>query len=229
MLSPTYKPGVYDCRPTAIVSGKTGVVSLKVANNNVLVPIVSNPVSFTVGTAIIASLSMAFDKAVYAPSEKAILTFTALDASGNPVADDGIYTALHALSFNVVSTSLPTAPFAGAFGAFNSMTGAGLQQITVYMPAIPTTFIATDLLDSTGIIPTLAKTSITTSAQVVGGTSVADANAAAANALNTQIQEAFTSVLTLSMNISSLIVALNLQFNAIAAIVARIMRIRGIK
>ena len=80
----------------------------------------SDPVKYTVGDAKIASVSLKADADSYNPGDKVTLTMTALDASGNPVADKSYTNALTAGGMTANALIAGAAPFASANVRFTS-------------------------------------------------------------------------------------------------------------
>jgi hypothetical protein len=81
-------PGTYWCEidPAASTSGKSTTVVFSAVGAAAAV-IKSAPITFTLGGTTPSTVSMAFDKTSYAPGGAMVLTITAKDAAGNPVAD----------------------------------------------------------------------------------------------------------------------------------------------
>ena len=116
------------------VSGKTATVTYSFTNTD-LTKISSAPITFTIGGTTIASETLAFNKTSYAPGEGMVITRTAKDAAGNPVAD-GIVA-------NAVSFSKPnggTAPAASFYVGGTSATSA--TSPTVFAPVTGGAFTA---------------------------------------------------------------------------------------
>ena len=72
--------GVYICPVTGLVAG-----TAKVTVRDATLGVVSNAVSLTVSGGTAATVKLAWDKASYAPGEKATLSVTVLDSTGNAV------------------------------------------------------------------------------------------------------------------------------------------------
>ena len=103
-------PGTYGCDfdPAANTSGKSTTVVLSAVGAASAV-IKSDAVTFTLGGTTPSTVALSFDKATYTSGAPVVLTITAKDSSGNPVADgtkDNL-TATAGLAFNY-ATGLST-------------------------------------------------------------------------------------------------------------------------
>jgi hypothetical protein len=114
------------------ISGKTATVTYSITNADTT-KISSAAVTFTVGGTTIASEALSFDKTAYAPGEAMVVTRTAKDTAGNPVADG---TASPAVTFS--KSVGGTAPAAGFYIAGKSATSATAP--TVFAPALGGSF-----------------------------------------------------------------------------------------
>ena len=115
-------------------SGKTATVTYSYTNAN-LTKISSAAVPFTIGGTTIASETLAFNKTSYGAGEAMVVTRTAKDAAGNPVADG--------VASPAVTFSKPvggTAPAAGFYVGGTSATSATAP--TVFAPATGGAFTA---------------------------------------------------------------------------------------
>jgi len=169
--------------PVSTIS--TGTAKFKVidASTVALATATSNEVTVTVSNASAATVKIAFDKATYAPFEKAIITVTPLDASGNKIqAVSGNYLAA-ALTSNVALTIAggSTATLPGASITTVAYDGtdatAGSLSYVVYMPAASGTVT---ISGKGGVaLPLAGQVALTASADVVN--SSVDAATDAAN------------------------------------------------
>jgi trimeric autotransporter adhesin len=83
-------PGNYYCDVVGVpgaASGSSATMTFTVKNDAGVVIATSNPVTFKVGGTTISSLALTLDNTTYAPGDKATLTLTAKDSTGNPIAD----------------------------------------------------------------------------------------------------------------------------------------------
>jgi len=129
--------GYYNASVTgaaSAASGKTATVTYSYTNADTTV-IKSAPVTFTIGGTTIASETLAFNKSSYAPGEAMVVTRTAKDSAGNPVADG---TASPAVTFSKPVGG--TAPAAGFYVGGTSSTSATTP--TVFAPVVGGTFSA---------------------------------------------------------------------------------------
>jgi len=115
-------------------SGKTTTVTWSYANSATSV-ITSNAITFTAAGTTIAKETLAFDKTSYVAGDPMVITRTATDAAGNPIADG---TASPAVTFS--KTVGGTAPAAGAYVAGKSATSATAP--TVFAPVTGGAFTA---------------------------------------------------------------------------------------
>jgi hypothetical protein len=115
-------------------SGKTTTVTWSVVNSATST-ITSNAITFTAAGTTIAKETLAFDKTSYVAGDPMVITRTATDAAGNPIADG---TASPAVTFS--KTVGGTAPAAGAYVAGKSATSATAP--TVFAPVTGGAFTA---------------------------------------------------------------------------------------
>jgi len=115
-------------------SGKTTTVTWSIVNSATST-ITSNAITFTAAGTTIAKETLAFDKTSYVAGDPMVITRTATDAAGNPVADG---TASPAVTFS--KTVGGTAPAASAYVAGKSATSATAP--TVFAPVTGGAFTA---------------------------------------------------------------------------------------
>jgi len=115
-------------------SGKTTTVTWSYANSATSI-ITSNAITFTAAGTTIAKETLAFDKTSYVAGDPMVITRTATDAAGNPIADG---TASPAVTFS--KTVGGTAPAASAYVAGKSATSATAP--TVFAPVTGGAFTA---------------------------------------------------------------------------------------
>jgi len=115
-------------------SGKTSTVTWSVVNSATST-ITSNAITFTAAGTTIAKETLAFDKTSYVAGDPMVITRTATDAAGNPIADG---TASPAVTFS--KTVGGTAPAAAAYVAGKSATSATAP--TVFAPVTGGAFTA---------------------------------------------------------------------------------------
>ena len=139
--------GYHKCDVTAIAVG-TAKFKIIDAATVALATATSNEVTVTVTQATLASVKVEFDKATYAPNERARIYVTPLDASGKAM-QAGSYTNLFsstgisvngALSYAGTLTTVDSLTAAGSIttaAQTSAATGAraGSMQYTVYMPS----------------------------------------------------------------------------------------------
>lgn len=175
--------------------------------------VVSNEVSLTVVNASAASVALSWDKASYAPGEKATLTLQVLDSAGKPVANN-TFTSLLAsggislsqaagngsdtLTAVTVTTSTPAQNYVGT-----STTGA--VTYTVYMP--PTGGTITASATGGAALPAAGQVKVTASA------TIADSGSSA-----------LAAVTALASQVSAFITKINAQITTLTDLVMKIQK-----
>jgi trimeric autotransporter adhesin len=232
------------CPVTALIAG-TAKLKVIDASTVALATATSNEVTVTVSAQSPTSVRIAFDKATYAPFEKAIITVTPLDKDGktlqgaartNILATGGI-TSTYAFSANSDTLTATTVDSAKSTTA---STTAGAQSYTVYMPASGDVVIS-----ATGgtALPLTGQVKVTASASVVNSsvdaatdaaneatdaanaaTDAALAAADAADAATAAAQDASDAVAALSASVSKLISSLRAQITSLTNLVIKIQK-----
>ena len=199
--------GYHKCDVTAIATG-TAKFKIIDASTVALATATSNEVTVTVTAATVASVKVEFNKATYAPNERAIIYVTPLDAAGKAM-QAGSYTNLFsstgisvngALSYAGTSTTADSLTAAGSIttAAQTSSTSgarAGSMQYVVYMPSAG----GTVTLTATG--GTALAESLRTAGGITASATVTDSGAAAlaaVNALATTVASLRTLITTLT-------------------------------
>jgi trimeric autotransporter adhesin len=207
------------------------------------------PVKVTAGTA--STVKIAFDKATYAPGEKAVVSVTVLDAAGgilpatgtstttiaNVFTSTGIVSSVALTGAALTSTDVVIAPSSSS----TSGTTAGSQNYVVYMPMASgdVTLTATG---STGLA-TAGRVAVSATASVVNSsvdaatdaaneatdaanaaTDAALAAADAADAATAAAQDASDAVAALSASVSKLISSLRAQITSLTNLVIKIQK-----
>jgi len=167
--------------------------------------VTSNEVSVVVNTALAATVKLEFDKATYAPGERARIYVTPLDSTGKPfavstnanlLASGGISTA-QALTFAGSTTTADSLTVVSITTKANSSSTsgakAGSMEYTVYMP----TSGGTVTISATGgtSLPLAGRVAVTASATVTDSGAAA---LAAVNALATTVASLRTLITTLT-------------------------------
>jgi trimeric autotransporter adhesin len=225
----------------------TGTAKFKVidASTVALATATSNEVTVTVSNASAASVKLAFDKASYAPFEKALVTVTVLDKDGKALQGARYSDALAAggitstYAFGSGSDTL-TGTVINTAEANGTSTTAGAQTFTVYMPGSgDVTISATggSSLAAAGQVKVTATASVVNSS-VDAATDAANeatdaANAAtdaalaaadAADAATAAAQDASDAVAALSASVSKLISSLRAQITSLTNLVIKIQK-----
>jgi len=194
----------HNCPITALTAG-TAKFKIIDASTVAAATATSNEVTVTVSAATAASVKLEFDKATYAPNERARIYVTPLDKDGKPmqsatyanlltsagitlngsVSYTGTTTTADSLTVTSYTTSAQSSSTSGA--------KAGSMQFTVYMPAAG----GTVTLSATGgaSLPQAGQVAVTTSATVTDSGSAA---LAAVTALATTVASLKTLITTLT-------------------------------
>jgi hypothetical protein len=204
----TYSPTLarHECSVNAIATG-TAKFKIIDAATVALATATSNEVTVTVTAATAASVKIEFDKATYAPNERARIYVTPLDSTGKAMQSSTItslftaggisvngavsYTGstTTADSLTATATSLTTAAQTSA----TSGARAGSMQFTVYMPSAGGV-VTLSATGGTGL-PLAGRVAVTASATVTDSGAAA---LAAVNALATTVASLRTLITTLT-------------------------------
>jgi len=200
----------------------------------------SNEVTVTVSNAAPASVKLSFDKATYAPFEKATITVTPLDKDGKPVAKQttaALVTTAGITSNYAFSAGSDTLT---AAGGITTSALTGVKKYTVYMPGTGTVTIT-----ATGgtALPIAGQVAVTASATVVNSsvdaatdaaneatdaanaaTDAALAAADAADAATAAAQDASDAVAALSAQVEKLVASLKAQLTSLTNLVIKIQK-----
>ncbi|CAN2171058.1 hypothetical protein MCEMZLE2_00049 [Candidatus Nanopelagicaceae bacterium] len=236
------------CPVTALT---VGTAKLKVidASTVAAATATSNEITVTVKAQIPSSVKIAFDKATYAPNEKAFITVTPLDAAGTTMqgktysallASGGI-TSTSAFSTGSMDSLTATSYLVSQTTSSTSNTTAGSYTFTVYMPAASgdVTISATGGTD----LPAAAQVKVTATASVVNSsvdaatdaaneatdaanaaTDAALAAADAADAATAAAQDASDAVAALSATVAKLVASLKAQITSLTNLVIKIQK-----
>jgi trimeric autotransporter adhesin len=238
---------VHACDVSGTLAG-TAKFKIIDASTVALATATSNEVSVRVSTGVATTVKLAFDKATYAPGEKAQIWVTALDAAGLPMpatsisnffATGGITTSV-ALGANSDTLTSTTIALAGATSATDG-TVAGYKVYTVYMPfasgdvvitATGGTGIATSGRVATTATATIVNSSVDAATDAANeatdaanaATDAALAAADAADAATAAAQDASDAVAALSASVSKLISSLRAQITSLTNLVIKIQK-----
>jgi trimeric autotransporter adhesin len=232
-----------------VTAATVGTAKLKVidASTVALATATSNEVTVTVKAQIAASVKIAFDKASYAPNEKALITVTPVDAAGASM-QGKTWT-------NLLATGGITSTSAFAAGSMDSLTAtghitevangtnktAGAYTFVVYMPSASGDVTISATGGST--LPAAGQVALTATASVVNAsvdaatdaaneatdaanaaTDAALAAADAADAATDAAQDASDAVAALSASVSKLISSLRAQITSLTNLVIKIQK-----
>jgi hypothetical protein len=134
--------GFYNCQTTSSSGAKSGdkaTLTFRVVDPaGDGTTYLTSDVAFTIGgSATTGTETIAFDKTSYAPGEAMVITRTAKDSSGNPVADG---TASPNFSFSKGTVGTPAA---GTYVAGASKSATSSATSTIFAPVTPGSFIVT--------------------------------------------------------------------------------------
>ena len=211
--------GYHKCDVTAIAVG-TAKFKIIDAATVALATATSNEVTVTVTQATLSSVKIEFDKATYAPNERARIYVTPLDASGNAM-QAGSYTNLFSSTGISVNGALT---YTGATGNADSLTAAGSittaaqtsaatgaragsMQYTVYMPVSG----GTVTLTATG--GTALAEKLRTAGGITASATVTDSGAAALAAV-TALATTVASLKTLITTLTNLVLKIQKKVKA---------------
>ena len=207
----------------------------------------SNAVAVTVSSAVAATVKLAFDKASYAPFEKAIITVTPLDSAGktlgtktitNLFATGGITTnvAFGSSSDTLTAVTLTTSADASS----TAPRTAGAYTYIVYMPAQGSVTISatggTGLAAAGQVAVTASATIVNSSVDAAtdaaneatdaanAATDAALAAADAADAATAAAQDASDAVAALSATVATLVASLKAQITSLTNLVIKIQK-----
>ena len=241
--SSTYK--THFCPVSTIA---TGTAKFKVidASTVALATATSNEVTVTVSNSAATSVKLAFDKATYAPFEKALITVTVLGADGKTLQGQA-FTNLFAAggitstyAFGASSDTLTAVTLTTDAATSAGVTTAGSKTYVVYMPAsgdVAITATGGTALAAAGQVAVTATATIVNSS-VDAATDAANeatdaANAAtdaalaaadAADAATEAAQEASDAVAELSTQVAALMASLKAQIKSLTNLVIKIQK-----
>jgi len=195
--------------PVVVTGVKEGTVNITFANASTLAAatIKSAPIAVKVGSRTPASVKVAFDKATYAPGEKATLTVSILDANGALLAADGAeYPNIFSATGIVADKSL------GGGSVSTAVTGIALDALTqvktfsIEMPVVSGGAIKFSWTGGTGLA---------TANQVAGSTTVTVTDTAAqALAAVTALATTVASLRTLIVTLTNLVLKIQKKVKA---------------
>jgi hypothetical protein len=235
----------------SVTAATIGTAKLKVidASTVAAATATSNEVTVTVKAQIASSLQIAFDKASYAPNEKAFITITPLDSTGGRMqgteyssllATGGI-TSTSAFSTGSMDSLTVTTINISKTTSSTSNTTAGSYTYVVYMPAAS----GDVTISATGgtALPAAAQIKYSATASVVNAsvdaatdaaneatdaanaaTDAALAAADAADAATAAAQDASDAVAALSATVAKLVASLKAQITSLTNLVIKIQK-----
>jgi hypothetical protein len=201
----------HECSVTGVIAGSAKITVRDKASGATIVS--SNAVDLTVTSSAPATVKLAFDKATYAPGEKATLLISVLDSAGKSVkaqtfsdlfATGGITLSTAAGNGSETVTAISAMTVSLASYALGSLT-TPVKAYTLYMPNTGGTFKAT----ATG------GTSLALAGQVeVSASATVTDNAAAALAAVTALATTVASLKTLITTLTNLVLKIQKKVKA---------------
>jgi hypothetical protein len=192
----------HECTVTGVAAGTADItVRSSAATAITSTTVSSNAVTMTVSTASPATVKLAFDKATYAPGEKATLLVSVLDSTGKPVpargwtnlfATGGIKLSTAAGNGSDTTTAVSFSTYSLASLALGTLTDP-VAAYTLYMPAAGGTITATATGGSA--LPLAGQVEVKATATVTDSGAAA---LAAVNALATTVASLRTLITTLT-------------------------------
>jgi hypothetical protein len=238
------------------ISGTTsGTASFKIIDASTVAKATatSDAISIRVSAAAPASVKLAFDKATYAPGERAIITATVLDAAGltlplttvtNLFATGGItssYNLTNVSTSYLLSDVSPIVKDAASTSSPDNPTTAGAVTYVYYMPTVAGDVTLT-AKGGTGL-PISGQVTVTATASVVNASADAATDAAneatdaanaatdaalaaadAADAATAAAQDASDAVAALSATVAKLVASLKAQITSLTNLVIKIQK-----
>jgi hypothetical protein len=206
---------------TVTVTGvKAGSATITFGNASTLAlsTIKSTPVAIRVGSTAVASVTVAFDKASYVPGEKATITLSLKDSTGQLVVPGTyeLWASTYGLNF-AKGFSSGTAP-ATTETAVATSALTGLKTYTVYMPVTAGTVTLTGTLAKTldadyAPVGTLKTAAAIQGTAVTATASVTDSGAAALAAV-TALATTVASLRTLIVTLTNLVLKIQKKVKA---------------
>ena len=206
---------------TVTVTGvKAGSATITFGNASTLAlsTIKSTPVTIRVGSTAVASVTVAFDKATYVPGEKATVTISLKDSTGQLVVPGTyeLWASTYGLNF-AKGFSAGTAP-ATTETAVATSALTGLKTYTVYMPVTSGTVTLTGTLAKTldadyAPVGTLKTAAAIQGTAVTASASVSDSGAAALAAV-TALATTVASLKTLITTLTNLVLKIQKKVKA---------------
>ncbi|CAN2231321.1 hypothetical protein MCEIIB161_00043 [Candidatus Planktophila dulcis] len=247
----TFDTGTDQRHECAITGKLVGAAKFKVISSDSVTAttnVTSSEVDVRAALAVPASFKLVFDKATYAPGEKARLSVVVLDAAGAQIVGktyDAILAAggiTSSVAFSSGSDTLTaTSVVVSASSSSTSGTTAGQQNYVVYMP-MASGDVTVTATGSTGL-PLAARVVATATASVVNSsvdaatdaaneatdaanaaTDAALAAADAADAATAAAQDASDAVAALSATVAKLVASLKAQITSLTNLVIKIQK-----
>jgi trimeric autotransporter adhesin len=230
--------GFYNCAFVTAATSKSGdkaTLTIRIVDPADATKFITTTFDVTVGGTV-ATETIALDKATYAPGEAMVVTRTAVDSAGNPVAD-GV--ASPAVSFTkAIGGTAPTAGFyrLGASASATSVATSGL-----FAPVVAGAFTAratsgnaaaTALTTTATVVDEEATAGVAAAADAAAeatdaanaATDAANAAAEAADAATAAAQDAADAVAALSTSVTAMVDSLRKQITSLTNLVIKIQR-----
>jgi hypothetical protein len=181
--------GFYNCAFTTAATSKSGdkaTLTIRIVDPADATKFITTTIDVTVGGSLSAE-TIAFNKATYVPGEGMVITRTAKDSAGNPVADGS---AAAAITFS--TTVGGTTPTAGFYVGGVSASSSATANPTVFAPAVSGAFKALMTSGNAAATKLTADATVGASADMAAITTLINSLVAKINALSklvTKIQK----------------------------------------
>jgi hypothetical protein len=232
--------GTGDITVTGVAVGKTNITISVGALATATIKLVV-PVEITKTTA--KTVSMAWDKATYAPGEKMILTVKALDSNGSGVADGARVLFSDTATANVAIGALPTgtvtlaggikaytyyAPFAAGEITVTAKEGAAVDAVKAATVAGAAAYTAATITATASVVNASADAATDAANEATdaanAATDAALAAADAADAATAAAEDASAAVATLAKSVNTALASLKKQITALTALVNKLLK-----
>jgi hypothetical protein len=205
------------CPLTGVKAGTANITLRSLGTGNTASAIISSPIAVTVSTSSPATLKMAWDKATYAPGERAFLKIWAVDAAGKVLSNQTVVGLLASggLTSNQTfsnSTSLPTTTDYALASAVKSLSPTtlvdSLDPVYIAVLNMPVSGSTVSVTGTGGsAFPTSGRVAVTATATITD-------NGAAALAAVTALATTVASLRTLITTLTNLVLKIQKKVKA---------------
>ena len=213
-----------DSGTVSVTGVKAGTATITIGNASTLAAstIKSNAVTVRVGSTAVASVTVAFDKATYAPGEKAVITLSLKDASGLAVAPTAaayeLWTSTGQLATDIAftnSTSITSeTSVALASTTVAGTSTAGAKTYVVYMPAVAGKVTVSGTLTTNALSTRTLLTAAAIQGTTVSASATVTDSGSAALAAVTALATTVASLKTLIVTLTNLVLKIQKKVKA---------------